>query len=70
MVTDFAARLHKVNFKHETRDGKHDDVTSRNVTLLQKFTLFSGLKTKTSYKIRIMSEKVYNKHFIIDVIVT
>ena len=24
----FAATLRKVNFKHGTRDGKHDDVTS------------------------------------------
>ena len=29
---------------------------------------FSGFKTKTIYKIRIMSEKVYNKHIIIEVI--
>ena len=26
----FAATLGKVNFKHGTRDGKRDDVTSRN----------------------------------------
>ena len=26
----FAATLRKVNCKHETRDGKHDDVMSRN----------------------------------------
>ena len=32
-VTCFCATLHKVNLKHGTRDGKHDDVTSRNVTL-------------------------------------
>ena len=31
-VTCFAATLRKVNFKHGTRDGKHDDVTSRNET--------------------------------------
>ena len=28
----FAAMLCKVNFKHGTRDGKHDKVTSRNET--------------------------------------
>ena len=27
----FAATLRKVNFKYGFRDGKHDDVTSRNV---------------------------------------
>ena len=26
----FAATLRMVNFKHGTRDGKHDDITSRN----------------------------------------
>ena len=31
-VTLFVPTLRKVNFKHGTRDGKHDDVTSRNVT--------------------------------------
>ena len=31
-------------------------------------SFFSGLRTKTIYKIRIMSEKVYNKH--INIIVT
>ena len=31
----------------------------------QRFGIFSGLKTKTIYKIRIMSGKVYNKHIII-----
>ena len=28
-VIFFAMTLRKVNFKHGTRDGKHDDVTSR-----------------------------------------
>ena len=27
--------------------------------------IFSGVKTKTGYKIKIMPEKVYNKHIII-----
>ena len=53
--------LRKVNLKHGTRDGKHDEVTiMANVP-----AFFSGLKTKTIYKIRIMSEMVYNKHIII-----
>ena len=33
LVTFFAVMLRKVNFKHGTRDGKHDDVTSRIVPL-------------------------------------
>ena len=32
LVTCFAATLCKENFKHGTRDGKHDDVMSRNKT--------------------------------------
>ena len=31
LLPGFAATLHKVFFKHGTRDGKHD-ITSRNVT--------------------------------------
>ena len=31
-VSCFCGDAHKVIFKHGTRDGKHDDVTSRNVT--------------------------------------
>ena len=34
-----------VRYKHGTRDGKNDNVTSRNVTKLQMFPQFSGLKT-------------------------
>ena len=26
----FVEMLHKVDFEHGTRDGKHDDITSRN----------------------------------------
>ena len=40
----FAATLRQVNFKHGTRDGKHDDVTSRNVTKWQTFPQFFGIK--------------------------
>ena len=48
-VAYFAATLHKVNFKHGTRDGKHDAMASRNVTLCKRSCNISGLKTKTGY---------------------
>ena len=39
----FAMMLCKVNFKHGTREGKHDDVTSRNKTLKANIpNFFSG----------------------------
>ena len=44
MLPVFSATLHKVNFKHGTRDGKHVDVTSRNVTLWQIFPQFFWIK--------------------------
>ena len=47
----YRSTLCKVNFKHGSRDGKHDDVTSRNESL--KLTLAQIL-----YEIRIMSEKI------------
>ena len=54
-ITYFAATLRKVNFKHGTRDGKHDDVTSINRNVMASIpAMFSGLKTKTGYIIRIM----------------
>ena len=53
LVTAFEATLRKVNCKHGTRDGKHVDVTSRNVNSNGKRSRnFSGLKTKTGFKIR------------------
>ena len=39
-VTFLVATLRKVNFKHGTRDRKHNDVASRNVTLWQTFPYF------------------------------
>ena len=51
-VTNFAAMLHKVNFKHGTRDGKHDDITSEMKRTGKHFGNISALKTKTIYKIR------------------
>ena len=45
----FAAKLRKVNFKHGTREGKHDD--KRNG---KRSCNFSGLMAKTIYKIKIM----------------
>ena len=48
----FVATLRKVNFKHGTRDGKHDDVMSSNVTLWQTFPLFFGIKDQNRFKIR------------------
>ena len=40
----FAAMLRNVNCKHGTRDGKHADLTSRNVTLRQTFPQFFRIK--------------------------
>ena len=40
LVTCFAATLRKINCKHGTREGKHVDVTSRNLTLWQTFPQF------------------------------
>ena len=45
----FAATLHKVNFKHGTRDGKHDDVTSRNVALWQTFLQFFAIEDQNRF---------------------
>ena len=55
-----------VDFKHGTRDGKHVDVTSRNVALWQTFPQFSVLKTKTGFNFRKnVRKKASNKHIII-----
>ena len=58
------ATLGKVNFKHGTRDGKHEDlchIISREYEVKKGngkgSRNFSGLKTKKIYKIKIMSEK-------------
>ena len=48
-VTCFSATLRKVNCEHGTRDGKHVDVTSRNVTLWQTFPLFFGIKDQNRF---------------------
>ena len=58
--------LCKVNCKHGTSDGKHVDVTSRNVTLWQMFPQFFGIKDQNNFKIRRnVRKKAYNKHIII-----
>ena len=50
LATSFCSDIIKINFKQGTRNGKHNDVKKLN---------FSKSKTKTIYKIRIMSEKRY-----------
>ena len=45
----FVATLGKGNGKHGTRDGKHFDVTSRNVTLWQTFPQFFGIKGQNGF---------------------
>ena len=59
------ATLCKVNFKHGTREGKHNDVTSRVEKLKANIPAVYRFKTKMINKIRIMGQKkVYNKHII------
>ena len=53
----FGATIRKVNFKHGTRDGKHDDVTSKKRNVMANVPAFFLLNTKTGFEIRIMSEK-------------
>ena len=49
--------LRKVNFEHGTRDGKHDHILQETYDNDKSSHNLSELKTKASYKIRIMSEK-------------
>ena len=49
LVTCFCGDVHKVNFRHGTRGGKHDDVTSRNVTLWQTFPQFFVIKGQNRF---------------------
>ena len=44
----FEVALRKVNFKHGTRDGKHDDITSRNETLRRTFWQFFWIKDQNN----------------------
>ena len=48
LVTFFAATLLKVDFKHGTRDRKHDYFTSRNETLRQMYPQFFCIKDENS----------------------
>ena len=48
-VPAIAATLCNVNCKHGTRDGKHADVTSRNVTLWETFPQFFGIEDQNRF---------------------
>ena len=54
----------KVNCKHGTRDGKHVDMTSGNVTLWQTFLQFFGIKDQN----RFSKQKECQKRHIINIL--
>ena len=67
-VTCFCGDVTLVNCKHGTRDGKHVDVTSRNITLWQAFPQFFGIQDQNRFQNqKKCQKKAYNKHIIIKV---
>ena len=49
LVTCFCGDITYSKFQAWTRDGKHDDVTSRNVTLWQTFPEFFGIRDQNRF---------------------